>query len=142
MGFFDGFLGGIKNIGKSVVGAVKTVGKKIGDAGQAVLDFSRDNSIGTTLQNIGATATAAGVVAAASGVGAPLAPVLEGVGGLAFLGGTGVRSLEIASNKNISGQEKVIRGATDVGLALALPGVLKGAGKVIGASGRLGVRSG
>ena len=141
MGFFDGFLGGIKNIGKSVVGAVKTVGKKIGDAGQAVLDFSRNNSIGTTLQDIGGAATLAGVGLAATGIGAPFAAVAEGVGGLAFLGGTGLRAAEIASNKKISGEEKVIRGATDVALPLALPSVLRGAGKVVGAGGRLGIRA-
>lgn len=141
MGFFDGFLGGIKNIGKSVVGAVKTVGKKIGSIPQAVLDFSRDNSIGTTLQDIGGAATLAGVGMAATGIGAPLAAVAEGVGGLAFLGGTGLRAAEIASNKKISGEEKIIRGATDVALPLALPSVLRKAGKVIGAGGRFGVRA-
>lgn len=141
MGFFDGFLGGIKNIGNSVVGAVKTVGKKIGDAGQSVLDFTRQHSIGTILQDVGGGATILGGVLEGTIVGAPLGAVTQGIGGAAFLAGTGLRSLEIASNRNLSAGDKALRGATDVGLALVLPSVLRKTGRVIGASGRLGVRA-
>lgn len=139
MGFFDGFLGGIKNIGKSVVGAVKTVGKKIGDAGQAVLDFSRDHGVGTTLQNIGAASTVAGVALASTGVLAPLAAVAEGVGGAAFLGGTGIRAAEIASNKSKTAEQKVVTGLTDVAAPLVLPSVLRAGTRAAAGLSRAGL---
>ena len=53
MGFFDNFLGGIKKAGSSVVGAIKTAGKKVGDVGQSAMDFSREKGIASAIQTAG-----------------------------------------------------------------------------------------
>lgn len=126
MGFFSNLLGSIKNAGKSVVGALKIAGKKIGDVGQAALDFSRDHGIGQAIQTAGAIAGVAGVAAGSTVIGAPIAAGLEGLGAVLTGGGTLLKSAEDLSDRSSSIQTKVGKVALDI----AAPYVLGGAAKL------------
>ena len=136
MGFFDNFIGGIKNVGSSVVGAVKTVGKKVGQAAGAAMDYSRQHEIGSTLQSVGTSLALGGLAIGSTGIGAPVAAGLETLAGGLVAAGTGLRAAEIATDTKSSMAKKLESAATDVALPLLLPGVSKVAGK----AGSLAVR--
>ena len=141
MGFFSSFIGGIKKATHSVVGAVKTATKSVGHAVQSGLDYSREHSIGSTMQSVGAALALSGLAVGSTGVGAPVAAAMETLAGGLNLAGTGLRAAEVASNQKIGVGEKLTRAATDVALPLLLAGAPM-AGKLAGSGIRAGGKAG